>query len=314
MTQLSSGTLRLWTGADTLLIGHRAAFGHGRGLCRLESEEEVRRRLIQATADRCALHSMRTFWARHHFDTRCVTRTSDRALIDRVAQTTVRGPLAAYVVPDASVKHVHGSAVARIIPGQPVETAPSSTISNPVASAAPSPASPVAGVDTPFASGRASHLGEIDATRGDAVTTGPLQVALMPLEQRILEVLRRAPRRMPAQLQEQSWKLFQPAVLAATAQVLASWAATHVISAGFQLEAVLLADGLMRASSAAMEASDKLAASFEIVRQARDERDLDVAALPLTEAIGLLGIAAFVAAIWRGSNRFTSVSKSRGLR
>ena len=314
MTQLSSGTLRLFAGADTLLIGHRAAFGHGRGLCRLDSEDEVRRRLIQATADRCALHSMRTFWARHHFDTRRVTHTSDRALIDRVAQATARGALAAYLVPDASVKHVHGSAVAKVISPRPVGSTPSSTISNPVASAEPSPASPAPGVDAPVASGRPSYVGDIAARRGDAVTTGPLQVALMPLEQRIVEVLRRAPRRMPAQLQEQSSKLFEPAVLAVIAQVLGSWAASHAISAGFQLEAVLLADGLTRASSAAMEASEKLSASFEIVRRAGDESQLDDAALPLAEAIGLLGIAAFLAAIWRGSNRFTSVSKSRGLR
>jgi hypothetical protein len=63
-----------------------------------------------------------------------------------------------------------------------------------------------------------------------------------------------------------------------------------------------------------MEASEKLSASFEIVRRAGDETQLDDAALLLAEAIGLLGIAAFLAAIWRGSNRFTSVSKSRGLR
>jgi hypothetical protein len=63
-----------------------------------------------------------------------------------------------------------------------------------------------------------------------------------------------------------------------------------------------------------MEASEKLDQAFAIVRQARDERQLDEAALPLAEAIGLLGIPAFMAAIWRGSNRFTSVNKSRGLR
>src|SRR3954471_10516036 len=121
MTQLSSGTLRLWAGADTLLIGHRAAFGHGRGLCRLDSEEEVRRRLIQALADARALDSLRAFWARHLFDTRRMTHTTDRALIDRVAQTTVRGPLAAYVVPDASVRHVHGSAMTKVMPLRPVQ-------------------------------------------------------------------------------------------------------------------------------------------------------------------------------------------------
>jgi len=314
MTHLSSETLRLWAGADTLLIGQRAAFGRSRGICRLDSEDEVRRRLIQATVDRCALNSLRAFWARHHFDTRRITHTADRALIDRVAQTTVRGALAAYVVPDASVKHVHGSAAAKVTPGRPVEGTRRSTISNPVRSAAPSPASPVAGVDAPFATGGPSYVGDIGAKRGDDVTAGPLQVALMPLEKRMVEVLRRAPRRMPAQLREQSTTLFQPAVLAATAQVLASWAASHPFGAGFQIEAVLLADGLMRTSWAGMEASEKLNASLEIVRQARDERQLDEAALPLAEAVGLLGIAAFVAAIRRGSNRFTSVNKSRGLR
>ncbi|MEN3379233.1 MAG: hypothetical protein V7604_4588 [Hyphomicrobiales bacterium] len=314
MTQLSSGTLRLWTGADTLLIGHRAAFGHGRGLCRLDSEDEVRRRLIQAMADPRSLDSLRAFWARYQFDTRRMTHTTDRALIDRVAQTTVRGPLAVYVVPDASVKHVHGSAMAKVMPLRPLQQTPSSTISNPVRSAAPSPSSPAPGVDAPFAAGTPSNVGAIGAKRGDEATSGALQVALMPLEDRIVEVLRRAPRRMPAQLQEQSSKLFATATFAATAQVLSGWAASHAIGAGFQIEAVMLADGLARTSSAAMEASEKLEQAFAIVRQARDERQLDDAALPLAEAIGLLGIPAFMAAIWRGGNRFTSVSKSRGLR
>ena len=61
--------------------------------------------------------------------------------------------------------------------------------------------------------------------QGGAVKPGPLQVALMPLEARIVEVLRRAPRRMPATLREQSVKLFAPGPLAATAQVLAVWTA-----------------------------------------------------------------------------------------
>jgi hypothetical protein len=314
MTQLSSGTLRLWAGADTLLIDHRAAFGHGRGLCRLESEDEVRRRLIQAMADPRSLDALRAFWARYQFDTRRMTHTTDRVLIDRVAQTTVRGPLAVYLVPDASVKHVHGSAMAKVMPLRPVGQTPSSTISNPVPSASPSPSSPAPGVDAPFASGTPSNVGAIGAKRGDEATSGPLQVALMPLEDRIVEVLRRVPRRMPAQLQEQSSRLFVTATFAATAQVLSGWAASHVIGAGFQIEAVMLSDGLARTSFAAMEASEKFDQAFAIVRQARDERQLDDAALPLAEAIGLLGIPAFMAAIWRGSNRFTSVNKSRGLR
>jgi hypothetical protein len=119
---------------------------------------------------------------------------------------------------------------------------------------------------------------------------------------------------MPAQLQEQSSRLFATATFATTAQVLSSWAASHVVGAGFHVEAVMLADGLTRTSFAAMEASEKLDQAFAIIRQARDERQFDDAALPLAEAIGLLGIPAFMAAIWRGSNRFSSLMQSRGPR
>lgn len=314
MTQLSSGTLRLWAGADTLLIGHRAAFGQGRGLCRLESEDEVRRRLIQAMANPRSLDSLRGFWARYQFDTRRITHTTDRALIDRVAQATVRGPLAAYVVPDASVKHVHGSAMAKVTPLAPLQQTASSTVSNPVPSASPSPGSPTPGVDAPFAAGSPSNVGGIGAKRGDETTSGPLQVAMMPLEDRMVEVLRRVPRRMPAQLQEQSAKLFAAATFVATAQVLSSWAASNVMGAGFQIEALMLSDGLARTSSAAMEASEKLDQAFAVTRQARDELQFDEAALRIADAVKLIGIPAFMAAIWRGSNRFTSVNKSRGLR
>jgi hypothetical protein len=99
MTHPTSGTLQIRAGTDTLLIGHRAAFG--RGLTCLDSEDEVRRRLLLAMADPRALDSLRAFWARHQFDTRRITHTTDRALIDRVARTTVRGVLAACVLPDA---------------------------------------------------------------------------------------------------------------------------------------------------------------------------------------------------------------------
>ena len=102
MTQRSPGTLQIRTGTDTLLIGHRAAFG--RGLTCLDSEDEVRRRLIQAMADPRALDSLRAFWARYQFDTRRITHTTDRALIDRVARTTVRGVLAACLLPDAPLQ------------------------------------------------------------------------------------------------------------------------------------------------------------------------------------------------------------------
>jgi hypothetical protein len=294
MTQLSSGTLRVRAGADTLLIGERAAFGHGRGLCRLESEDEVRRRLIQAMADRSSLESLRAFWARWQFDTQRITHTPDRVLIDRVAVMTVRGPLAAYVVPDASVNHVLGSAIPKVTPRRPMRGAAASSTPG-ATSAAWSPVrSPAAGVGAPPA------LAAVD---------GPMQVSLMTLEQRVVEVLHRAASRLPPSLWKEAAKLFEPAMAASTAQVLTVWAGTHVIGAGFLLEAILLADGLVARSWVAAETSEKIDESLAIVRQARNDWQLDEAADLLADAISLLGIPAFIAAIWRGANRFSSQGK-----
>ena len=64
MTHFATGTLRLSVGPDTLVLGMRAAFGHGRGLCRLESEDDVRQRLMQAMSNPGALEALRSFWAR----------------------------------------------------------------------------------------------------------------------------------------------------------------------------------------------------------------------------------------------------------
>jgi hypothetical protein len=87
-----------------------------------------------------------------------------------------------------------------------------------------------------------------------------------------------------------------------------------VIASGFIIEAMLLADGLTTSSSAAVEAAEKLDQALERTRTARDERELEDAAVLLAESIGLIGIPAFAAAIWRGANRFTSANKARGLR
>ena len=58
MTQFATEVLRLSVGADTLVVGQRAAFGHGRGLCRLESEDDVRQRLTRAMSNPGALETL----------------------------------------------------------------------------------------------------------------------------------------------------------------------------------------------------------------------------------------------------------------
>jgi hypothetical protein len=247
---------------------------------------------------------------------------TSRELIDAIALATVRGPLAAYLVPDASVKHMLGSAAETVAPQRPLRRAGASVIGGARAAVAAAvssatqaaPAAPAPGADASFAVTATSGVGAVHPAQGGEVKPGPLQLALMPIEARVVEVLRRAPRRMPPTLREESVKLFAPGPLAAAAQVLAIWTAAHVIAAGFIIEAILLADGLTTSSSAGMEAADKLDQTLELVRRARDERELDEAAVLLAESIGLIGIPAFAAMIWRGANRFTSANKSRGLR
>jgi hypothetical protein len=308
MTQLSPATLRIRAGADTLVIGHRAAFGHGNSATELDSDEDVRRRLIQAMTDRPSLDSLRRFWARLQFDTQQITHMSDRALIDRVVAMTRHGPLAAYLVPDASVKHVLGAAVAEVNPRGPRRQAAPSVIRGiPASGSAATIAAPAPGVDAPFATGDSPTAPRVG--RGDVATSGPLQVALLTIEERVIEVLRRAPRRMPAVLQEQSTKLFVEATHGTIVEVMTVWARMPVIGPGFVAEALLLADGLAPSRTAAMEAAAKFEQAFDRIRTARDERQFDEAAVFVAEAVAQIGIPAFLAAIWRGANRFTSQNK-----
>ena len=63
-----------------------------------------------------------------------------------------------------------------------------------------------------------------------------------------------------------------------------------------------------------MEAAEKLDRALECTRTARDEAGLEEAAVALAACVTLIGIPAFLAVIWRGSNRFTSANKTQGVR
>jgi hypothetical protein len=270
--------------------------------------------LVRAISNPGAIEALRTFWARLLFNTRQITHMTSRELIDSVAVATVRGPLAAYLVPDASVKHMLGAAVESVAPQRPMRrggarlTSPSAR--SPATQAAPAAAGPGAGPS--FATTALSGVGNVRPVQGGEVKSGPLQLALMPLEARVVEVLRRTPRRLPTTLREESVKLFAPGPLASAAQVLTVWAAAHQIAAGFTIEAMLLADGLTTSSAEGMEAAEELDQALKFTRTARDEAGLEEAAAALAACITLVGIPAFLAVIWRGSNRFTSANKAQG--
>src|SRR6185312_6885820 len=101
--------LTLHTSTETVVIGMRSALGAGNDLCRLNSEDEVRRRLIQAiSADPSTIDTLRRFWSIWQSDTIRIDVIPDRLLIERVITATQFGALSVYVMPDGSVKHVFG--------------------------------------------------------------------------------------------------------------------------------------------------------------------------------------------------------------
>lgn len=111
------GFLRLRSTTDAMIIGFRSAFGGGNELCRLDSDDEIRRRLIEAFVDNTALEQLRRFWAIWESDSFRIDAMDDRLLIDRIAIAIQRGQLAMYLVPDSSVKHVFGPANAKAAGG-----------------------------------------------------------------------------------------------------------------------------------------------------------------------------------------------------
>src|SRR5438067_4530657 len=90
--------LRLYLTTGTVLIDHRASLAPAQTVGCLESEDEVRKLLLNALSDRTALDPLRRFWAK--WRSKRVDAVSDRMLIDWIARMTVRGPLVAFLISD----------------------------------------------------------------------------------------------------------------------------------------------------------------------------------------------------------------------
>src|SRR4051794_28829572 len=103
--------LRLRAGTATLLIGPRAAAGvQGSRYC-LNSEAEIRQRLMIALHDPASREAMRRFWAHWQGDHR-VSGIKDHSIVDRIARMGVGGPLIVFLVTDTSL-HRRDSSAAR---------------------------------------------------------------------------------------------------------------------------------------------------------------------------------------------------------
>src|SRR4051812_17530888 len=107
---LVPGMLRLRTATETVVLGFRAALGGTSKMCRLESEDEIRRRLVDALSDSVQIDEFRRFWALWNSEPTRINIVSSRQLIERAVASATMGTLAMYVVPDGSVKHVFAPA------------------------------------------------------------------------------------------------------------------------------------------------------------------------------------------------------------
>src|SRR5262249_46755849 len=94
--------LRLRAGTATLIIGPRSSAGHeGLEYC-LQSEDDIRLRLLHALNDPAGREAIRRFWGHWQSDIR-LPGVKDRSIVERIARLSVRGPLIAILVIDTSL-------------------------------------------------------------------------------------------------------------------------------------------------------------------------------------------------------------------
>jgi hypothetical protein len=310
---LLSAILRIRTSPDTMLLGPRAAFGRG-GDFALESEEEIRRRLIRALADPASLDALRRFWGQWQSEASRVLVLSDRDLIARVATLAARGPLAAYVARDASVTHTPGASAQQFAARRRRAEAAVGEALRRAATGGPGtgPLPPMPGMARPAVSaGLAAPPSPSSGTAAlQGVAVSAFRVSAMVLEQRLEEVLRRAAGLTASDAAaREAVRLLQPAKVAMTVMVLAVWAGSDRLAIGFILDAAAMVAGLRVMGWTIVNAADKLHEALQQVRSARTERDLAAAADLIAQVITAFGVDRFLAMASYAAGRIAGVAQ-----
>ncbi len=133
--------------------------------------------------------------------------------------------------------------------------------------------------------------------------------------QLLLEVLKRAMRMVPGQAGEKLMSLTSPTALAVLAGTLVVWAASHAVGVGEAVDLLMLGVGFLFLGHEALDVFKHLSSFASIALRARSERDLDVAARHLADAISILGVDVVVAFLMHGagkawSNRYRPTIKA----
>ncbi|HKO54023.1 MAG TPA: hypothetical protein VJV79_40220 [Polyangiaceae bacterium] len=127
----------------------------------------------------------------------------------------------------------------------------------------------------------------------------------MPLDfsQRLGKTLERTLPKVGPEVRAQLAALVEPRALAVMAAILAAWVASHAVGLGEIIDVIVAAAGALAIGWAVFAGIDEL---YEFAKGAylgHSDADFDAAANHLAKAIGILGIQAVLAVLFRGAKR-----------
>ena len=137
------------------------------------------------------------------------------------------------------------------------------------------------------------------------------EVASWPFEKRLEETFTRCLPKLGPEARTQLAALITPEAIVIIAGVLIAWVVSHAFGVGEIIDIIILAVGVVSIGLAIFTGLDHLYDFAVGTYQARTEKDLDAAADHLAKAIGILGIQAVLAVLFRGAKMPQTVRGSR---
>jgi hypothetical protein len=128
-------------------------------------------------------------------------------------------------------------------------------------------------------------------------------VASWGFEDRLAETINRAQPMLAPEVRAQVTVITSPEGLKIIAGVLVAWVAAHAIGIGELVDVIIGVTGVFAIGLAVFDGLDHLYDFAAGAYRARIDRELDVAADHLAKAIGILGIQAVLAVLFRGAPR-----------
>ncbi len=132
----------------------------------------------------------------------------------------------------------------------------------------------------------------------------------IPLEDRFVEMLRRTMPYLPGEMREEFAMMLTPSSLAIIAGTMVVWAGSHYFGVGFVVDAILLIAGAVFLGIQVLGAARDFVTAIELTVSAKSNSDLDQAARHLANFIAVVGVAAFLALVFKGAKKVAPKARS----